>query len=87
MLIHVVQEMVSSLPTLTAMLDPAALGDMWQSWLGHSTIAPDLLAQFNQNVFSRFNVALDNFIKTGQVWALLIGLIVGYLVRGFTSYG
>ena len=31
--------------------------------------------------------AFKNFVETGQVWAMLIGLIVGYFVRGFTFYG
>jgi hypothetical protein len=73
MLIHLAQEMLTQMPDLT-------------SW--HPSIDSALLAaQFNENVFSRFNVALDNFIKTGQVWALLAGLIIGYFVRGFTTYG
>jgi hypothetical protein len=31
--------------------------------------------------------AFNNFVKTGQVWAFLIGLILGYMFRTFTSYG
>ncbi len=31
--------------------------------------------------------AFNNFVKTGQVWAFLIGVILGYLFRTFTSYG
>lgn len=27
----------------------------------------------------------NNFIESGQVWALLIGLFLGYLFRSFTS--
>lgn len=30
--------------------------------------------------------AWDNFIDSGQVWALLIGLLVGYMFRGMTSF-
>lgn len=30
--------------------------------------------------------AFDNFVATGQIWALLTGLIVGYLFRSLTSY-
>ncbi len=30
--------------------------------------------------------AFDHFVQTGQIWALLTGLIVGYLFRSFTSY-
>lgn len=29
----------------------------------------------------------QHFVKTGQVWAFLIGAIVGYLAKTFTSYG
>lgn len=31
--------------------------------------------------------AFNNFVKTGQVWAFLIGLIFGYFVKTFTSFG
>ena len=30
--------------------------------------------------------AFDHFVATGQIWALLTGLIVGYLFRSITSY-
>lgn len=40
---------------------------------------PDLLGQMQQ--------AWNNFVLTGQVWALLIGLIIGYILRGLTTYG
>ncbi len=30
--------------------------------------------------------AWDNFVDSGQVWALLIGLAVGYMFRGMTSF-
>jgi hypothetical protein len=28
----------------------------------------------------------ETFIKTGQVWALIIGFVLGYMFRGMTSY-
>ncbi|TVP63542.1 MAG: hypothetical protein EA343_07455 [Nodularia sp. (in: Bacteria)] len=40
---------------------------------------PDILGQMQQ--------AWNNFVLTGQVWALLIGLVIGYILRGLTSYG
>jgi hypothetical protein len=30
--------------------------------------------------------AWNTFIKTGQVWALIIGFVLGYMFRGMTSY-
>jgi hypothetical protein len=29
----------------------------------------------------------DKVVKTGQVWAFLLGAIFGYLVKTFTTYG
>jgi hypothetical protein len=31
--------------------------------------------------------AFNNFVKTGQVWAFLLGLALGYIIRTFTSFG
>jgi hypothetical protein len=39
---------------------------------------PDILADI-QNAWS-------NFVKTGQIWALLIGIFFGYLFRSMTSF-
>lgn len=39
---------------------------------------PDILGQIS-NWWS-------NFIKSGQVWALIIGLTIGYVFRGMTSF-
>lgn len=38
------------------------------------------------NLFANFESAFNNFVQSGQVWALIIGLIVGYLIRSLTSY-
>lgn len=44
------------------------------------------IAQFEDNLGSSFQSAWDNFIQSGQVWALIIGFIVGYVFRSITSY-
>lgn len=31
--------------------------------------------------------AFDNFVKTGQAWAFLIGLVLGYMLKTFTTFG
>ena len=38
---------------------------------------PDILGQMQD--------AWNNFIESGQVWALLIGLFVGYMFRSMTT--
>lgn len=64
--------------------------------LNHSHIAQNLMfqvhqqslwiAQFEDNLGSSFQSTWDNFIQSGQVWALIIGFIVGYVFRSITSY-
>ncbi len=44
------------------------------------------IAQFEDNLGSSFQSAWDNFIQSGQVWALIIGFFVGYVFRSITSY-
>lgn len=61
--------------------------DLWQSAF-HVHVDLSLLAQqFDTDVFSGARNAFNNFVESGQVWALLVGLILGYLIRGFTTYG
>ncbi len=49
------------------------------SVLAQNVTDPDLLGQIQKS--------WNNFVETGQIWALLIGLVVGYLIRNLTSYG
>ena len=57
---------------------------IWQSVLDSLVIAqnvtdPDILGQMQK--------AFTHFVQSGQVWALLIGLVIGYFIRNITSYG
>lgn len=46
------------------------------------------LAQLKEPDFAGdIGKAWNTFVKTGQVWAFLVGLIFGYLVKTFTSFG
>lgn len=54
----------------------------------HWHLPLDLAQQFKQtDLAGDVGKAWNHFIKTGQVWAFVIGLILGYLFRSFTSYG
>ena len=44
------------------------------------------ISEQDVDVIENLQKAFSNFVKTGQAWALLIGFIVGYMFRGFTSY-
>ncbi|MCC5626276.1 hypothetical protein [Nostoc sp. CHAB 5715] len=47
--------------------------------LAQTITDPDLMGQIEKS--------WRHFIQTGQVWALLIGLVIGYIIRNLTSYG
>jgi len=41
---------------------------------------------FDQDFFGSSGEILNNFVESGQIWALLIGIVLGYLIRGLTTY-
>ncbi|OIP68695.1 MAG: hypothetical protein AUK48_15530 [Oscillatoriales cyanobacterium CG2_30_44_21] len=52
----------------------------------HSYIHMDLIAQqFKQDVVGDLAKGWNNFVKSGQIWALMIGVVVGYLFRSITN--
>lgn len=55
----------------------------------HLPVYSTMLAQTvrDANLIGQVQTAFNHFIQTGQVWALLIGLVIGYIIRNLTSYG
>ena len=55
----------------------------------HLNLHMDLLAQqtkeFNQDVMGDIGKGWNSFVKSGQIWAMLIGVVVGYLFRSITN--
>ncbi|NUN64687.1 hypothetical protein HCU40_07975 [Pseudanabaena biceps] len=52
----------------------------------HSPFHMDLLAQqFKQDVAGDMAKGWNNFVKSGQIWALMIGVVVGYMFRSITN--
>ena len=45
-----------------------------------------LAQQFDQDILGDLANAWNIFIQSGQVWALVVGLVLGYLIRGLTTY-
>lgn len=45
-----------------------------------------LLAQVEDNWFNQFQQTFNHFVQSGQIWALFIGMILGYLLRSMTPY-
>ena len=45
-----------------------------------------LAQQFDQDILGDMGKLWNTFIESGQVWALLIGIAVGYFIRSLTAY-
>jgi len=48
--------------------------------------SPVLAQQFDQDILGDLVTAWTIFWKSGQIWALLIGIVVGYFIRNLTAY-
>jgi hypothetical protein len=45
-----------------------------------------LAQQFDQDILGDLGSVFNTFIESGQVWALIIGIVIGYLFRSMTTY-
>lgn len=39
------------------------------------------------DLLGQMQAAWNNFVTSGQIWATLIGIIIGYMFKSLTSYG
>lgn len=60
-------------------------GEILSPLMGDSFRQAIVLAQqvSDPDIMGRIKDAWDNFVETGQIWALIIGMVLGYLFRGF----
>lgn len=65
------------------------LNDLMSPLLWHLPVNLTALAQTitDPDLMGQMQKSWSHFIQTGQVWALLIGLVIGYIIRNLTSYG
>ncbi|NES97702.1 MAG: hypothetical protein F6K32_21330 [Desertifilum sp. SIO1I2] len=58
-------------------------------WMWFSSFDSTILAQqaANTDIVQNVQQAFNTFIESGQVWAFIIGLVLGYLFRTLTTYG
>jgi hypothetical protein len=81
---------VNGIQTLTNwLLVPAQWNEMMAIWLSKLPFSWIVIAQniSDPDLGGRVQRAWDHFIKTGQVWAMLIGFFLGYAIKSFTSFG
>ncbi len=43
-----------------------------------------VIAQFDQDVLGDISTGWASFVESGQVWALIIGIVIGYFLRSLT---
>ncbi|AUT03628.1 hypothetical protein CLI64_26270 [Nostoc sp. CENA543] len=65
------------------------LGDLISQNFWHLPVNLTVLAQnvTDPNVVGQMQKIWTYFVKSGQIWALLIGVCVGYVFRNLTKYG
>jgi hypothetical protein len=63
--------------------------DLISQLVWHFPVAWTVVAQniTDPNIVGQMQQAFNHFVQTGQVWAMLIGLIIGYVFRNLTTYG
>jgi hypothetical protein len=81
LLVHLAQDMTTWLASVSDW------SEIWQGYWQSPTDWSLLAQQFETDVFANFRSSFNNFIESGQAWALIIGLVIGYLIRSLTSYG
>jgi hypothetical protein len=56
--------------------------------LNHAATHSTILAEyFDQDILGDMGKAFGNFVDSGQLWAMLIGFVIGYIFKSLTSYG
>ena len=51
------------------------------------TGTPIVAQQFNEDLIGSTGAMLKHFYESGQLWALLIGIVLGYTFKSAFSYG
>lgn len=82
MVLHMLQDAALWLSSIDV------LGDVARSLHAGWPLDPVLAQQIPQtDLMGDVQRAFDNFVKTGQAWAFLIGLVLGYMLKTFTTFG
>lgn len=76
----------SSKPLKISFSDAPLLSGYTGSFQDIPASTPLIAQQFEDNLLNNFQGSFSNFIESGQVWALLAGLVIGYIIRSLTSF-
>lgn len=91
--VQFLQDVTPCLANLGAWSDFSQLwiGHVGFDWVGLNWAEPDWMVlaqqQFDTDVFATTRKILGDFVSSGRLWVLLIGIVIGYILKGLTSYG
>ena len=73
---------MTMMPDLSVLL--ASFQDLGHQGIEHTTVLAQNYSNIQKiDIIADFQNAFQNFIKSGQVWALGIGLVVGWVLHSF----
>lgn len=83
MMFHVVQDVTVWLTHINFLTDLAQ--SLPFDLTDHQIVIAQQIPQ--TDLMGDMQKAFNNFVKTGQAWAFLIGLVLGYMLKAFTTFG
>ena len=81
MVINLVHQATAGLAGMTVSSDSVQLF-LWKSLFNGAVLAQQVS---ETNVLTDMQKAFNNFVQTGQIWAMLIGIVIGYIIRNTTA--
>jgi hypothetical protein len=85
--VQFVQQSISHLPHLGMYSDLSQVGLGHLSWNWADLQGAVLAQQFDTDVFAGTRKVVGEFVASGKLWTLLIGIVIGYILKSLTSYG
>lgn len=56
------------------------------SYIASETVSPLVGQYFDQDFLGDMGQVWSNFVESGQLWALLFGIVIGYMIRNLTAF-
>lgn len=84
LLLNMVDISTLSLSGIDTLFDHQSVSLLGHQFSDLTTLLAQNMGEMKKiDILGDFQKSFQNFIKTGQVWALGIGLVIGWLLKGF----
>ncbi len=81
MILNLIQEVTTGLATATGGSESVQLF-VWKALFNGAVLAQQVS---ETSLFTDVQKFWNNFVQTGQIWAMLIGIVIGYAIRNITA--